>query len=126
AVTQLGLSFGEGMDPQQFAVASDELISLGGGLENFIGSMQSFVSAFATDSHKLALSTDAITRAFDQLALDAVPQSQEALWELMGTLTDPEQINGLLNLTGAFKEYFSALEAIERERTGLSLQLLRA
>lgn len=109
AVTQLGISLGENLTPQQLAQAADELVNLGGGLSTFINNMQSFVQAFATDEHKLFVATNSIESAFEQLGLGALPQSEEALWALMDGLTDPAQINGLLGLTDAFKTYFAAL-----------------
>src|SRR5690606_39118210 len=52
AIKQLGLVIDE-TDPERFAQISEGLIDAVGGLDAFISGMQSFVSAFADDSHKL-------------------------------------------------------------------------
>lgn len=109
ASKQLGFAIESGLSPYQIAQFADALIEAGGGIEQFISKMQAFVGAFATDEHKFTVASDAINSALSQMGLE-IPASREALFALMSTLTDPAQISGLLDLTGAFAEYFDQLD----------------
>lgn len=125
AVGQLGLSIFDGLEPEKVAQVSDELTNAAGGLEAFVSSLQSFVSRFASEEQQLAIATDQVTRAFTQLEMD-LPATRDGLWSLMQTLTDPNDIAAVLSLADALDEYYSALEEIDRERQGLTIELLKA
>lgn len=124
AVGQLGLSILDGLAPEQLARVSDELITLSGGMEKFITGFTGFVDKFATDEHKFNVATNAINSAMSQLGLE-VPQSEEALWELMQTLTDPAQIAGLLRLQDSFATMFDMMDKEASQAFDLNIQLLR-
>lgn len=125
AVGQLGLSIFDGLEPEKVAQVADELTNAAGGLEAFVSSLQSFVSRFASEEQQLAIATDQVTRAFTQLEMD-LPATRDGLWSLMQALTDPNDIAAVLSLTDALDEYYSALEEIDRERQGLTIELLKA
>lgn len=119
AIKQLGLVIDE-TDPERFAQISEGLIGAVGGLDQFISGMQNFVSAFATDSHKLQVATDAINSAFEQAGL-SVPSTAEGMFALMQTLdatteAGREQIATLLRLASTAREYYDLLDKAEKAR----------
>ncbi|WP_339617196.1 phage tail tape measure protein [uncultured Gilvimarinus sp.] len=122
---QLGSTLLDGLSGQALAQMSDALVSAAGGVENFMSVMGNFVDAFATDEQKLSIATSSINSAFEQMGL-SVPATQEGVWALMQTLTDPDQIYRLAELTGALETYYGALEKIDDQRQGLTIELLKA
>lgn len=125
AVKQLGFSLNE-TDPEKFAQISEGLIDLAGGIEGFIEGMNSFMSNFATDAHKLQVATDAINSAFDQAGL-SVPATADGMWALMQTFDATteegrEQIATLLRLSGVAKQYYDLLEKAEEARLDYAKQ----
>lgn len=113
AMLQLGFALDQ-TDPETFAQIAVGLIEMTGGIDEFISSMQSFVSNFAPDSHKFAVAQDQITRAFAQFGL-TIPATREGMWELMQSLDATteegrEQIAMLLRLSGHANTYYDMLE----------------
>jgi hypothetical protein len=113
AFKQLGLSVDES-DPERFAQISDALVQATGGLDAFIGGMQSFVSNFAGEGHQFQVASDALNSAFTQAGL-TLPATREGMWELMQSLdatteAGREQIATLLRLADVSGEYYDALD----------------
>jgi methyl-accepting chemotaxis protein len=113
AIRYLGLAIDE-TDPERFAQISVGLIEAVGGIEEFIEGMTTFVSAFATDEHRLMVATDELNRAFEQVGLE-VPATRDAMWALMQSLDatteeGQEQIATLLRLAGVADQYYDLLE----------------
>ena len=113
ALLRLGFTL-ETTGPEQFAQISESLIELIGGIDEFIQGMNSFVNAFAPDSHKFAMLQSDLTRALDQVGL-AVPDTRDAMWELMQSLdatteSGREQIAALLRLSTVADAYYEHLE----------------
>jgi tape measure domain-containing protein len=114
--------------PEQFAIASEGLLALVGGVEAFIDQMGRFVSAFESADVRFAAAQDDLSRGLDQVGLQ-LPETRDGFLELMrsldaGTASGREQIAMLLELTDAADEYYRQLEAINSERLGLERQLL--
>lgn len=124
AMSQLGMSLLDGLAGLDLAQLSDDLISAAGGMEQFITGFTGFVDKFATEEHKFNVATNSINSAMSQLGLE-VPQSEEALWELMQTLTDPAQIAGLLRLQDSFATMFDMMDKEASQAFDLNIQLLR-
>ena len=119
AIKQMGWAVDQA-DPESFAQVAVGLIEMAGGIDSFIGKMQSFVSAFATDEHNFKIASNALNSAFSQVGL-ALPETAAGLWELMQSLdaTTEEgqrQITTLLNLTDHAKTYYDQLGDIEDKK----------
>jgi hypothetical protein len=119
SIKQLGLAV-DVADPEQFAQISVALIELAGGIDEFISKMQSFVSKFATDEHKIAIATDALLRGFASVGL-TLPDTADGLWELMQSLDATTeagrgQIAMLLDLTDSADTYYKMLADAEKKR----------
>lgn len=119
AITRLGFSL-DATSGEQFAIVSEGLIDMAGGLEEFISGMQSFVENFAPDAHKFTVAQDEINRAFEQAGL-VVPATRDGMWELMQSLDATTesgrlQIATLLRLSGTADTYYTMLERREEER----------
>ncbi|MCB1569407.1 MAG: hypothetical protein KDI69_11400, partial [Xanthomonadales bacterium] len=113
AMIQLGFALDE-TDPERFAQASEALLGLVGGVDQFIEGMSSFVNNFATEEHKFAVAQDALTRAFAQAGIE-IPASRDAMWDLMQSLdatteSGRAQIAMLLQLAGVSDSYYDMLE----------------
>ncbi len=122
AVKQLGFALDE-TDPEKYAQASERLIEMAGGLENFITGMSSFVGNFATDQHKFEVAQAAMTSAFEQYGL-VLPTTKEGMWDLMQTLdgtteAGAEQIAMLLELSDTAKDYYTQLEKQQKRTSDL-------
>lgn len=127
SITRLGLAIDQ-TNPERLAQISVGLIEAVGGIEEFVGGMESFVAKFAPESHQVAIATDDLTRALEQVGL-AVPGTREEMWALIGTLdasteAGRDQIAMLLELTDAADTYYSSLEEVQKERLGLERQIL--
>ncbi len=119
AMRQLDLDIDE-TDPERFAQISEGLMHAVGGVEAFIDGMNSFVSAFADDGHRLQIATEAMNSAFEQVGLK-VPATEEGMWALMQSLdatteAGREQIATLLRLSGTAREFYDMLENAEQSR----------
>jgi hypothetical protein len=119
AVTRLGFSL-DATSGEQFAIVSEGLIEMAGGLEEFISGMLSFVDNFAPEAHKFAVAQDEINRAFEQVGL-TVPATRDGMWDLMQSLDATTesgrlQIATLLRLTDTANTYYTMLERAEEER----------
>jgi len=128
AVKRLGFALDE-TDPEKFAQASEGLITLLGGVDEFIAGMTGFVDRFASDAVKARVAYDDITRGLDQVAL-TLPPTRDGFWELMQSLdatteAGREQIAMLLKLTDAADVYYRTVESIQQEREGLERRLLQ-
>jgi len=113
ALLRLGFALDE-TGPEAFAQISESLITMVGGIEEFISGMANFVDNFAPETHKFELLQNDITRALEQVGL-AVPTTREAMWILMQTLdatteSGREQIATLLRLSGVADQYYTQLE----------------
>jgi len=113
AFAQLGLAVDE-TDPERFAQIADGLIQAAGGLDEFIGSMQSFVSNFAPQSYQFSVQAGALSSALAQVGL-SLPATRDGMWELMQSLDattaqGQQQIAMLLQLAGAADQYYDALD----------------
>lgn len=118
AIKQLGFALDE-TDPEKFAQTSEGLITLLGGIDEFISGMSSFVNAFATDEHKFTVAQEALNSAFAQAGLE-VPATRDAMWDLMQTLdatteSGREQIATLLRLADVADDYYGMLEDRQEE-----------
>ncbi len=114
AVLQLGFALDE-TDPERFAQISEGLISMVGGIDEFISGMQTFVNNFAPEAHRFMVAQDELNRAFAQAGL-TLPETESGMWALMQTLdatteSGAEQIATLLRLAGVADSYYSMLEA---------------
>lgn len=129
AVKQLGFS-AERISPQQFAEMAVGLVELSGGIEEFISRFTNFVDKFASDEQKMAIVTEAINSAFEQMGL-SVPETREALFDLIGTLdasteAGRQQIAMLLEITDAADAYYKFLEKAEQDRVRAAEEAARA
>lgn len=118
AINRLGFS-AERLGVEQFATLSTELIDAAGGLDRFISSMGNFIDRFASEQHKFETAQSDMARAFERLNLE-VPQSRDAMWELMqtldaGTESGRAQIAMLLELSSAADDYYRQIEKQQRE-----------
>lgn len=119
AMRQLGLAIDE-TDPERFAQISEGLMHAVGGIEEFVDGMNTFVSAFADEGHRLRIATEAINSAFEQAGL-TVPATTEGMWELMQSLDattaeGQEQIATLLRLADTANAYYDLIEKAETSR----------
>lgn len=113
AMRQLGLAIAT-TDPEQFAQISEGLIGAVGSIQDFISGMQSFVAAFAPESHQFDIAAAALTSSLAQVGL-TVPDTRDAMWTLMQSLdaTTEEgraQIAILLRMTSAADTYYDSME----------------
>lgn len=114
AIRQLGFVIEDGLGPEAMAQVSDALIQAAGGVEAFIDGMNTFMDAFAPESHRFAVAQDEITRAFEQAGL-TLPATRDGMFALMqsldaGTESGREQIATLLRLASVADDYYSGLE----------------
>lgn len=131
AVHRLGIGFDE-LSGRNLALASERLIEASGGLESFIGSMQSFINNFATDAQQFEIAQSDINRALGQVKL-TLPETRQGYFELVqaqngSTESGAENIATLLRLREAADTYYSMLEdrnddLIDAQRTRLDSAL---
>lgn len=113
AVRQLGFSLDE-TDPEKFAQISEGLIGMVGGIDEFISSMQNFVSNFAPEAYQFQVASDALVSAFAQAGL-TIPATADDMWELMRSLDATteqgrDQIATLLRLSEVAGTYYDLLD----------------
>lgn len=111
AVEMLGLRFSE-LSGRQLVEASSRLIELGGGLDEFISSMQSFTGRFASEAEQFRLNAQNLERGLDGLPL---PQTRDGFWQLMqaqdaATEAGARNIATLLRLQAVADQYYDHLE----------------
>jgi hypothetical protein len=111
AVDMLGLRFSS-LAGAELINASDRLIELNGGLDQFISNMQNFIGNFATEAQQFEINANALAQGMGDLPL---PQTREGFWALMqaqdaATEEGAENIATLLRLQGVADAYYSAIE----------------
>lgn len=111
AVDMLGLRFGD-LAGAELIEASDRLIELNGGLDQFISNMQNFIGNFASEAQQFEINANALAQGMGDLPL---PQTREGFWALMqaqdaATKEGAENIATLLRLQGTADQYYSAIE----------------
>jgi len=111
AVDMLGLRFSD-LAGAELIEASDRLIELNGGLDQFISSMQNFIGNFATESQQFEINANALASGMGDLPL---PETRDGFWALMqaqdaATEEGAENIATLLRLQGVADAYYSAIE----------------
>jgi hypothetical protein len=111
AVDMLGLRFSD-LSGARLIEASQRLVELNGGLDQFISSMQNFIGNFATESQQFAINANALASGMGDLPL---PETRAGFWALMqaqdaATEEGAENIATLLRLQGTADAYYSAIE----------------
>ena len=119
AMRYLGIAIDEA-DPERFAQISEGLIAAVGGIDAMIEGMKNFVSAFATDAHRLDVATSELNEAFAEAGLK-LPATTEGMWALMQSLDatteeGQEQIATLLRLASTAAQYYDLIEKAEQSR----------
>ncbi len=116
-VDNFGVQFGDKMaNPEAFAQAATNLAALAGGVEELAEQTSSFTNAFATDSQKFDIYSNAMNEALNSVGL-TLPSTAEGLFNLMSTLdgtteSGQEQIATLLGLTDTATAYYKLLEDV--------------
>ena len=113
AVKQLGFGFAS-LSGSDLAEASQRLIEIGGGMEQFISSMNGFIDNFASDAQKFTIIQDSLTDAIVQAGL-ALPDTRSGYYDLLkaqdgATESGAKNIATLLRLQGVASEYYATLE----------------
>lgn len=113
AVDQLGITFSD-LSGRDLVEASQRLVELGGGLEQFIGSMQGFIKNFASDAQQFEIAQNGLTTALEQSKL-TLPNARDGYYELLqaqdgSTAAGAQNIATLLRLQDTADTYYTMLE----------------
>jgi hypothetical protein len=116
AVDMLGLQFSD-LAGAELIEASDRLIELNGGLDQFISNMQNFIGNFATEAQQFEINANTLAQGMGSLPL---PETREGFWQLLqaqdaSTAAGAENIATLLRLQGTADQYYSAIEKAQDE-----------
>jgi hypothetical protein len=111
AVDMLGLRFSD-LAGAELIEASQRLVELNGGLDQFISNMQNFIGNFATEAQQFEINANALAQGMGDLPL---PETRDGFWALMqaqdaATEEGAENIATLLRLQGVADQYYSAIE----------------
>lgn len=111
AADMLGLRFSN-LAGAELIRASERLVELNGGMEQFISNMQNFIGNFATEAQQFEINANALAKGMGDLPL---PQTRDGFWALMqaqdaATEEGAENIATLLRLQGVADQYYSAIE----------------
>jgi TP901 family phage tail tape measure protein len=116
AVDMLGLQFSD-LAGAELIEASQRLVELNGGMEQFISGMQNFIGNFATEAQQFEINANALAQGMGDLPL---PETRDGFWALMqaqdaATEEGAENIATLLRLQGTADAYYSAIEKAQGE-----------
>jgi hypothetical protein len=119
AVDQLSLQFSD-LSGRELAEASQRLTELGGGIENFVSSMQGFIKNFASEERQFEIAQSGLTKALQQANL-TIPKTRQGYYELLqaqdaATAAGAQNISTLLRLQGVASDYYEYLEGAEKHR----------
>jgi len=111
AVNMLGIQFSD-LAGEELIRASERLVELNGGMDQFISNMQNFIGNFATESQQFAINASALSRGLGDLPL---PETREGFYQLLqaqdaATQSGAENIATLLRLQGTADQHYSAIE----------------
>jgi|GEM_PF-1619064 len=107
------------LEAAKVARLSEALVEAAGGVDQFLGSMQSFIRNFYTEAEQFTLAQSDITRALEQQGL-ALPETRAGYVDLLqaqngATESGREAIATLLRLQSAADEYYTRLEDQQEE-----------
>jgi hypothetical protein len=113
AVNRLGVEF-QDLTGRALVEASERLVEAAGGVDQFISSMQGFISNFASEAEQFALAQSDVTRALAQNNL-SLPDTREAYYELLqaqdaSTEAGAQNVATLLRIQSAADAYYTYLE----------------
>jgi len=128
AIAQMGFDLSDLSNIMQIDIAQS-LIGLTGGLENFSDVTQTFFEEFFSEAEQFAVLEQSISEAFDSLGLSVSGSKDEFRALIAGidltTEEGQELLAALLLISPALADYLNELEAIEEQRTEMTIELLR-